>query len=603
MKRIVDIGIDVGSTTVKIVVLEKEKILFQSYQRHFSNALKTVYELLTNLMKEFKKDDNFRIAFTGSGALTLAKYVELSFVQEVIACKNATLNYNKSIDVVVELGGEDAKIIYFSNGIEQRMNGSCAGGTGAFLDQMAVLLNTDTKGLNELATKGEKIYPIASRCGVFAKSDIQPLINEGAKKEDIALSIMQAVVNQTISGLACGKPIRGNVMFLGGPLNYLDTLRNAFIKTLNLREDEAYVPTDGHLFVAKGAIYANKEAKAITYKEVVSKLKKMQNFKEDNSVSLQPLFENMEELDKFTKRHAIDTVKKADITSYQGNAYLGIDAGSTTAKLVLIDEDANILYEDYRSNLGSPIDTIKSMILDMYKIKPISVIIRVSGSTGYGEELIKTAFNLDISEIETMAHMRAAEYFNPSVSKSEKKTATELDKRGIKFKTVARQNKTCYPEFMKVKNADKTDPLHSSLGIIDRVIRTIRDMAYVMQCGIITPEIMYEIVHQYNNAPHRGLSRWAGFAVTPKMVQDDYQLEEFIIRRISRENNSIMAQIGYTLPVGTPVRIYNEKDTMLKRRSQVRPGKFRIVGEKGSLYQVADENNKIHMIPRYKITY
>lgn len=416
MNRIIDVGIDVGSTTVKLIAMDKDKVLFKDYQRHFSNTLTTIDSLIKNFLTCVNKEDCFRVSFTGSGALALAEYLNIPFIQEVIACKNATLNYSSNIDVVVELGGEDAKIIYFTNGIEQRMNGSCAGGTGAFLDQMAVLLNTDTEGLNKLALKGEKIYPIASRCGVFAKSDIQPLINEGAKKCDIALSIMQAVVNQTISGLACGKPIRGNVMFLGGPLNYLDTLRTCFIKTLNLKDNEAHIPEDGHLFVAKGAIYSNVDMKPITYQELTKKLDKMKNFKEKTSLSLKPLFKNEKELQEFKKRHDKASVKIKDINKYSGNAYLGIDAGSTTAKLVLIDDDANILYEDYRSNMGSPIDTIKMMILDMYKVKPESVIIRVSGSTGYGEGLIKTAFNLDISEIETMAHTRAAEYFEPNVT-------------------------------------------------------------------------------------------------------------------------------------------------------------------------------------------
>lgn len=416
MNRIIDVGIDVGSTTVKLIAVDRDKVLFKDYQRHFSNTLKTIESLFNSFLKGVDKDDSFRISFTGSGALALAEFLDIPFIQEVIACKNAVINFSSNIDVVVELGGEDAKIIYFTNGIEQRMNGSCAGGTGAFLDQMAVLLNTDTEGLNELALKGEKIYPIASRCGVFAKSDIQPLINEGAKKEDIALSIMQAVVNQTISGLACGNPIRGNVMFLGGPLEFLDTLRTCFIKTLNLRENEAHVPEDGHLFVAKGAIFSNLEMIPISYNDLTNKLDKMKNFKEKSSLSLRPLFKSEKELQDFRKRHNKDCVQKKDIMKYSGNAYLGIDAGSTTAKLVLIDDDANILYEDYRSNMGNPIDTIKMMIIEMYKILPRDVTIRVSGSTGYGEGLIKTAFNLDISEIETMAHTRAAEYFNPDVT-------------------------------------------------------------------------------------------------------------------------------------------------------------------------------------------
>ena len=416
MTRIIDIGIDVGSTTVKLIALKDNNILYESYQRHFSNALKTVYEVLNDLLTKFSTKDKFRIAFTGSGALAISEYLNVPFIQEVIACKNATLKYSSSIDVVVELGGEDAKIIYFTDGIEQRMNGSCAGGTGAFLDQMAVLLNTDTAGLNELARNGEKIYSIASRCGVFAKSDIQPLINEGAKKEDIALSIMQAVVNQTISGLACGKPIRGNVMFLGGPLNYLDTLRNAFIKTLNLKENEAYIPEKGHLFVAMGAIYANLSMEPLTYQSLSNICKKIKQFKEKTSGSLKPLFKNKKELDEFLDRHNREEVKRVDILNYKGNAYLGIDAGSTTAKLVLIDDNNNILYEDYQSNLGNPVKTIKNMLLKMYEVKPVDVIIRVSGSTGYGEGLIKTAFNLDISEIETVAHTTAAKYFEPNVT-------------------------------------------------------------------------------------------------------------------------------------------------------------------------------------------
>ncbi len=416
MSRIIDVGVDVGSTTVKIIAMDNDKVIYKDYQRHFSNTLKTIQNLMDSFLKNVSSDDLFRISFTGSGALTLAEYLEIPFVQEVIACKNAVINYSSNIDVVVELGGEDAKIIYFNNGIEQRMNGSCAGGTGAFLDQMAVLLNTDTMGLDELALKGEKIYPIASRCGVFAKSDIQPLINEGAKKEDIALSIMQAVVNQTISGLACGKPIRGNVMFLGGPLNYLETLRNSFIKTLNLKDSEVFIPEDGHLFVALGAIKSNLDMAPIDYKTLNEKISKMKSFKEKTSLSLRPLFKNKKELEEFRQRHDKDKVLKKDINTYKGNAYLGIDAGSTTAKLVLIDDDANIIYEDYQSNMGNPIDTIKTMLLKMYEIKPQDVIIRVSGSTGYGEGLIKTAFNLDISEIETMAHTKAAQYFNPNVT-------------------------------------------------------------------------------------------------------------------------------------------------------------------------------------------
>ena len=263
MKKVLNIGLDIGSTTVKLVAMDNRgNILFKDYRRHFSNTKKTIKDLLNDLLKKHN-NYNYTISMTGSGAISLAKYLKVNFVQEVIACKNAIEEYAPQTSVAIELGGEDAKIIYFDQTIEQRMNASCAGGTGAFLDQMAVLLNTTTDGLNDLAERGEKIYPIASRCGVFAKTDIQPLINEGVRKEDIALSIMQAVVNQTISGLACGKPIRGNVIFLGGPLNYLSKLRDRFIETLNLKENEIIIPEDAKLFVCIGAILDKEEKKHI----------------------------------------------------------------------------------------------------------------------------------------------------------------------------------------------------------------------------------------------------------------------------------------------------------------------------------------------------
>ena len=274
------VGIDVGSTTVKIVVMDKNnKILFSEYRRHYSDTKKTITDLFNEILDRFNKD-KFSIVTTGSGAIALANFLEVPFVQEVIACKNAIKKYAPSTDVAIELGGEDAKIIYFDHTIEQRMNGSCAGGTGAFLDQMAVLLNTDTFGLNELAKGGKQIYPIASRCGVFAKTDVQPLLNEGAKKEDIALSIMQAVVNQTISGLACGKPIKGNVIFLGGPLNYLSTLKERFIVTLDLKDNEIITPDDARLFVCIGAILDDVKRKEYTINELREKINKLTSLKE-----------------------------------------------------------------------------------------------------------------------------------------------------------------------------------------------------------------------------------------------------------------------------------------------------------------------------------
>ncbi len=415
MSNVLNIGLDVGSTTVKAVVLNSDKdIIYKEYKRHFSDTKKTIKELLNDIIDKFP-NKKYTMTLTGSGAITLANYLEVNFVQEVISCKNAIKEYAPRTDVCIELGGEDAKIIYFDQTIEQRMNGSCAGGTGAFLDQMAVLLNTTTEGLNDLAKNGTTIYPIASRCGVFAKTDIQPLLNEGAKREDVALSILQAVVNQTISGLACGKPIRGNVIFLGGPLNYLSMLRERFIKTLALKDDEIIVPEDAKLFVAIGAALDKEEKKTFSYKDLIKIKDKLDGFKEEESNNLEVLFKNEKDYKKFLDRHKKASIKRRDLDSYVGDVFVGIDAGSTTCKVVAISRDGELLYENYKSNNGTPIDTVKEMILDLYSKLPEKTVIRQSGSTGYGELLIKTAFNLDISEIETMSHFEAANYFLPGV--------------------------------------------------------------------------------------------------------------------------------------------------------------------------------------------
>ena len=409
------IGFDIGSTTVKAVVLnEKKKILYKEYRRHNSDTKGTIKELLKEIIKAFPKKQ-FVMTFTGSGALSLAKFFQIPFLQEVIACKNAIMEYAPTSDVCIELGGEDAKIIYFGHTIEQRMNGSCAGGTGAFLDQMAVLLNTTTEGLNELAKNGTIIYPIASRCGVFAKTDVQPLLNEGAKKEDIALSIMQAVVNQTISGLACGKPIRGNVIFLGGPLTYLSVLKERFIKTLNLKDSEVIAPKDANLFVALGAALDQEEKKILKSQDLEKMVNELDSFKEEETNELQPLFSSKKEYQSFQKRHQKATMKKRDLSTYSGDVFLGIDAGSTTCKLVAISREGELLYENYQSNEGTPVHTVKKMLYDLYEKLPKNVVIRQCGSTGYGEQLIKIAFHLDMSEIETISHYTAANYFLPGV--------------------------------------------------------------------------------------------------------------------------------------------------------------------------------------------
>ncbi len=343
-------------------------------------------------------------------------FLNLPFIQEVISCKRAVEKYIPKTDVVIELGGEDAKIIYFDKFIEQRMNGTCAGGTGAFLDQMASLLNTDTAGLNEYAKGYSTIYPIASRCGVFAKTDIQPLLNEGAKKEDIAVSIFQAVVNQTISGLACGRPIRGNVAFLGGPLNYLPELRKRFIETLGLTPEEIIVPEDAHLLVAKGAALDSIENKPINSEELSKKIQDLKVSVDNTSLPLAPLFKSNKDYEEFKTRHAKASVKQADLNSLNGDCFIGIDAGSTTTKLVLIDRDGNLRYSDYGSNEGNPLQSVINMLKKLYKILPESAVIRYSGITGYGEKLVQTALNIDLNEIETIAHYTAAKEFMPNVT-------------------------------------------------------------------------------------------------------------------------------------------------------------------------------------------
>ena len=416
MENLLHIGLDVGSTTVKIIVMDKEKnTIYKDYQRHFSDTKNTVCNVLEDLLKKYPLN-SFTIALTGSGAMSAAKFLGVNFIQEVVSCKRAVEKYIPKTDVVIELGGEDAKIIYFDQSIEQRMNGTCAGGTGAFLDQMASLLHTDTAGLNELAKGYSTIYPIASRCGVFAKTDIQPLINEGAAKEDIAASIFQAVVNQTISGLACGRPIRGNVAFLGGPLNYLSELRTRFIETLQLSDDEVIVPEEAHLLVAKGAALDSINSEIITPNELEQKIENLKNSRDNTTHPLDPLFKNNDEYLAFKERHDKAKTPKADLKNYEGDCYLGIDAGSTTTKLVLIDKDGKLLYSLYGSNEGNPLKSVMNMLKKLYSVLPKKAILRYSGVTGYGEKLIQTALNVDLNEIETIAHYTAAKTFEPDVT-------------------------------------------------------------------------------------------------------------------------------------------------------------------------------------------
>ena len=416
MNEILHVGLDVGSTTVKIVVMDSNKnTIYKDYQRHFSDTKNTVCNVLENLLLKYPSN-TYTLALTGSGAMSAAKFLGVDFIQEVVSCKRAVEKYIPQTDVVIELGGEDAKIIYFDNSIEQRMNGTCAGGTGAFLDQMASLLHTDTAGLNELAKGYQTIYPIASRCGVFAKTDIQPLINEGAAKEDIAASIFQAVVNQTISGLACGRPIRGNVAFLGGPLSYLSELRKRFIETLQLKDEEIIVPEEAHLLVAKGAALDSYHTEEITPNALEQKIENLKQSHDNTTHPLDPLFKNDEEYKSFKERHNKAKVNRTDLSTYEGDCYLGIDAGSTTTKLVLIDKDGNLLYSLYGSNEGNPLNSVTNMLRNLYKNLPEKAILRYSGVTGYGEKLIQTALNVDLNEIETIAHYTAAKTFEPDVT-------------------------------------------------------------------------------------------------------------------------------------------------------------------------------------------
>ena len=409
------LGIDIGSTTVKIAILGSDnEVLFSDYERHYANIQETLSDLLG---RAIYKLGPIRVSpvITGSGGLTLAKHLEVPFVQEVIAVSTALQDYAPQTDVAIELGGEDAKIIYFEGGsVEQRMNGVCAGGTGSFIDQMASLLQTDAAGLNDYAKNYKALYSIAARCGVFAKSDIQPLINEGAAKEDLAASIFQAVVNQTISGLACGKPIRGHVAFLGGPLHFLSELRTAFVRTLKLDDEHTIAPGHSHLFAAIGSALNSKKDINVALRELQERLagKIKMEFEVDR---MEPLFATTAEYDSFIERHAKHEVPVKDLASYQGKAFLGIDAGSTTTKAALVGEDGTLLYSFYNNNEGDPLGTTIRAIKDIYSQLPEGVDIVHSCSTGYGEALIKAALLLDEGEVETVSHYYAASFFEPDV--------------------------------------------------------------------------------------------------------------------------------------------------------------------------------------------
>lgn len=425
------IGIDVGSTTVKIAVLDDDdNLIYGDYQRHRADIRSTIISVVSAAFDKLEKAQHvsenqpISVKVTGSGGLSVSQWLNIPFIQEVVAATTAVKKLIPQTDVVIELGGEDAKITYFTGGVEQRMNGTCAGGTGAFIDQMAALLETDASGLNELAKGATTIYPIAARCGVFAKTDVQPLINEGARREDIAASIFQAVVTQTISGLACGKPIRGHVAFLGGPLHFLDQLRERFIITLKLKDDEIIVPDNSQLFVATGSAFSaerkftgddGKPFKFPTIKEFRDSLKNLVGAELNEVQRLEPLFNNANELEAFRKRHAQEKAARARLEDTTGPVFLGLDSGSTTTKAVLIDQKGRIIWDFYSHNMGNPVDLAVKVLKDLYKKLPKDVYIARAVSTGYGEALFQAALGVDAGEVETITHFRAADFFVPGV--------------------------------------------------------------------------------------------------------------------------------------------------------------------------------------------
>lgn len=414
-KRQLNLGLDIGSTTIKLAALDGKELLYGSYRRHFSNIRETLTEMVDQAGSVIG-DREVTVMFTGSGGVSIAQWLGAAYTQELAAAVKAVGKLGKQADVVIELGGEDAKIIYFEKtGIDQRMNGICAGGTGAFIDQMAILLGTDPAGLDQLAARHATIHPIASRCGVFAKTDILPLMNEGASREDIAASIFQSVVNQTVSGLSCGKPIKGRVLFLGGPLTYLPQLRKRFTDTLRLTEGEAILPENAQVFVAIGAALSSMREESMPFEAFRQKVLSVREMELQEVKRLRPLFTDRKEKEDFYGRHKKAKTKTGEIKDLKGKCFLGIDAGSTTIKAVLINEDEDVLYSHYANNEGQPFEAGKEILDELYRLLPEHAVIANSAVTGYGEELLKTALNIDIGEVETIAHYKAARKFLPEV--------------------------------------------------------------------------------------------------------------------------------------------------------------------------------------------
>jgi len=409
------IGVDIGSTTIKVVILDHTgEMVFSRYERHYADIGNKIRDIFTDISRLIGNAE-VTLSITGSGGMNCARQMDVPFTQEVIAAAKAIKAFHPETDVAIELGGEDAKITYFSGGLEQRMNGTCAGGTGAFIDQMASLLKVDASGLNEMARHYKVIYPIAARCGVFAKTDVQTLLNEGADRNDIAASIFQAVVIQTISGLACGRPIRGKIAFLGGPLHFLPELRKRFVETLNLAEDQVIIPEHAQLFVAIGAALSSAEQQPARFKVLLDRLEKNAGTVCPETNRLPALFRNWQEYKAFKERHDTHRVLRRDPADAVGKCFLGIDAGSTTTKIALIDEEGALLYTHYGSNEGSPLESTIKALKTMYRQLPAGTEIAWSAVTGYGEALLKAALGIDAGEIETIAHYKAAEHFCPGV--------------------------------------------------------------------------------------------------------------------------------------------------------------------------------------------
>ena len=407
------LGIDIGSTTAKLALIDDGELIYSRYERHFSQVRQKTLEMIETI-KELLDGRSFTVAVSGSAGMGMANAARLSFVQEVYATAECVRCMQPDTDAVIELGGEDAKIIFFTGGLDERMNGSCAGGTGAFIDQMATLLNLSNTEMDELSLSHQHLYPIASRCGVFAKTDIQPLINQGATKADIAASIYQAVVNQTVGGLAQGRKIEGKVMFLGGPLHYCMGLRERFVETLKLSEENAIFPGYGLYAVAIGASLYSEDGELMGYDELVNRLKESMKHKERVS-TLPPLFKDKNEYQAFIRRHTQNSVKTEYAGGYTGDAYIGIDCGSTTTKLVVITESCDIIYTYYSSNKGNPVQIVQEQLTRIYDEFGDKLTIRGCAVTGYGEELIKRAFSIDFGLVETMAHYTAAKYFDKNV--------------------------------------------------------------------------------------------------------------------------------------------------------------------------------------------